>query len=189
MRGPCGVSKRGIGGWPAGSPAWRSCGWQHRVGLDYSIWLVGGLRSSLDALLGRLPGGAPPAQLPDRAGPERGVQRRRSPGAAARECRPAPPDQQGPRDSPVSKNSATITPAPAASINACCSCRARDVTDPASPQSTPARKREPQHSPCTLPRTAAELLRPRRQHVPTRTIRHETCPPPPQKPSPAAAQP
>jgi hypothetical protein len=27
------------------------------VGLDYSIWLVGGLRSSLDALLGRLPGG------------------------------------------------------------------------------------------------------------------------------------
>ena len=33
-----------------------------------------------------------------------------------------------PRDSPVSKNSATITPAPAASINACCNCRARDVT-------------------------------------------------------------
>ena len=37
-------------------------------------------------------------------------------------------DQQGRRDSPVSKNSATITPAPAASITACCSCRARDVT-------------------------------------------------------------
>ena len=71
-------------------------GARNPVGLDYSIWLVGGLRSSLDALLGRLPGGAPPAQLPDRAGPERGVQRRRTPGAAARERRAAPPDQQGP---------------------------------------------------------------------------------------------
>ena len=73
-----------------------SQGGRDPVGLDYSIWLVGGLRSSLDALLGRLPGGAPPAQLPGRAGPERGVQRRRASGAAARERRAAPPDQQGP---------------------------------------------------------------------------------------------
>jgi hypothetical protein len=75
-------------------------GWRHGdpVGLDYSIWpgQSCGLGSSLSDLLGRLPARPLPARRPDGAGPARGVQGRRTPGAPARERGAAPPDQPGP---------------------------------------------------------------------------------------------
>src|ERR1035441_6342911 len=55
-----------------------------------------GLRSSLSDLLGRLPARPLPARRPDGAGPARGVQGRRAPGAPARERGAAPPHRPGP---------------------------------------------------------------------------------------------
>jgi len=54
------------------------------------------LGSSLSDLLGRLPGRALPARLSDGAGPARGAQGCRTPGAPAREHGAAPPDRPGP---------------------------------------------------------------------------------------------
>jgi transposase len=55
-----------------------------------------GLRSSLSDLLRRLPARTPSARLPDGAGPARGVQGCRPPGAPAPERVAAPPDRPGP---------------------------------------------------------------------------------------------
>ena len=55
-----------------------------------------GLRSSLSDLLGRLPARALSARLSDGAGPARGVQGCRTPGAPAPERGAAPPDRPGP---------------------------------------------------------------------------------------------
>ena len=82
-------------------------------GYDGSIWDLGavltcGARlldlacmgfpagSSLSDHFGPLPACTPPAQLPDGAGTAPGVQRRRAPGAPARECGLAPPGRPGP---------------------------------------------------------------------------------------------
>jgi len=54
------------------------------------------LGSSLRDLLGHLPACALSAELSDGAGPGRGVQRCRTPGAATRERGAAPPDRPGP---------------------------------------------------------------------------------------------
>jgi hypothetical protein len=66
-----------------------------------------------------------PLVLPDhdRVPPPLRIRQLRHQGSGLRAPRPG-----SSRDSPVSKNSAVITPAPAASITACCNCRARDVT-------------------------------------------------------------
>src|SRR5215813_11279229 len=66
--------------------------------LYHLAWLMksSGVRSSQSDLLGRLPARALPDRLPHGAGPARGVKGRRTPGAPARERRPAPPGQPGP---------------------------------------------------------------------------------------------
>jgi hypothetical protein len=75
----------------------------------------------------------------------------------------------------------------ARAIQQCASWRTRAVKPsgqpnyPASPQSRPARKREPQHPASARPRTAQKAVRPRHQHIPRRRAHHETGTSPPQR--------
>ncbi len=68
-----------------------------------------------------------------------------------------------------SKNSAAIRPRPATSAAAWAYCRTARSPDPASPPSTPARKREPQTRALWLPRAAADAVPPGSQYIGART--------------------
>src|SRR6266487_2856066 len=87
-----------VGLWSSPGTEDRTVRVRNLVGLDYSIWpgRLAGLGSSLSDLLGGLPARVPSAELPDGAGPARGVQGCRAAGTPARERGAAPPDRPGP---------------------------------------------------------------------------------------------